>query len=69
MKAITDDGSFIMNEIDQELLAIEKKYGKPRLCKVMEPSDDNNIPKGTFKIVISRRNYIRKIPDTDKSRL
>ena len=66
MKAITDDGSFIMNEIDQELLAIEKKYGKPRLCKVMEPSDDNNIPKGTFKIVISRRNYIRKIPDTDK---
>ena len=64
--AITDDGSFIMNEIDQELLYIEQKYGTPRLCEVKEVADDNNIPRGTFKIVISRRNYIRKIPDTDK---
>lgn len=65
-KAITDDGSIIINEIDQELLEIEKKYGTPRICQLIKDTDDNNIPQGTFKLVITRRNYIRKIPDTDK---
>ena len=64
--AITDDGSIIMNEIDQELLEIEKKYGTPRLCKVISPVSQSNIPKGTFKVVITERNYVRKIPDTDR---
>ena len=64
--AITDDGSIIMKEIDQELLDIEKKYGSPRICKVISDADDNNIPKGTFKVVVTRNNYIRKIPDTDR---
>ena len=60
------DGSAILNEIDQELAEIEKKYGQPRLCKVINDSEDNNIPQGTFKIVVTRNNYIRKIPDVDK---
>ena len=63
---ITGDPSIILNEINQELLEIEKKYGTPRLCHVISEAEENNIPRGTFKIVISRRNYIRKIPDTDK---
>lgn len=66
VEAITGDKSIILNEIDQELAEIEKKYGSPRLCKITSASDENNIPKGIFKIVISKRNYIRKIPDTDK---
>lgn len=65
-QAITDDGTIIMNEIDQELAEIAKKYGSPRLCTVISEADANNIPKGTFKIVITEKNYIRKIPDTDK---
>lgn len=64
--AVTDDGSIIKAEIDQELLEIEKKYGSPRICKVESAADANAIPKGTFKIVITERNYIRKIPDVDK---
>lgn len=66
MAAVTDDGSIIKAEIDQELLDIEKKYGSPRICKVESAADANAIPKGTFKIVITERNYIRKIPDVDK---
>jgi len=66
-QAIVDEkGTIIMNEIDQELADIAKKYGSPRLCKVVSSSEANNIPKGTFKIVITEKNFIRKIPDTDK---
>ena len=45
---------------------IQKKYGQPRVCRVIKASDANNVPKGTFKVVVTERNYIRKIPDTDK---
>lgn len=64
--AVTDDGSIIRAEIDKELYNIEKKYGTPRLCDVIDTTHENDIPKGTFKIVITERNYIRKIPDVDK---
>ena len=65
-KIVTDDGSIIKKEIDQELLEIEKKYGTPRLCRVANIDEENQIPKGIFKVVITERNYIRKIPDVDK---
>jgi DNA gyrase subunit A len=65
-KAVTDDGTLIMSEIDKELEEIANKYGKPRVCKVIKATDDNNIPRGTFKVVITEGNYVRKIPDTDK---
>ena len=65
-KAVTDDGTIINNEIDQELVEIEKKYGKPRLCQVIKAKDDTNIPKGTFIVAITRKNYLRKIPDNEK---
>jgi DNA gyrase subunit A len=65
-KIVYGDGSDILKEIDQELLDIEKKYGSPRICKVLKESEDNNIPQGIFKVVITRRNFIRKIPDVDK---
>lgn len=65
-KAVTDDGTIIMTEIDKELEMIANKYGSPRVCKVIKVSDENNIPRGTFKIVITEGNYVRKIPDSDK---
>lgn len=64
--AVTDDGTIIKKEIDQELLEIEKKYGTPRLCRVASIDEENQIPNGIFKVVITERNYIRKIPDVDK---
>lgn len=66
MQYVTDDGTLINNEIISDLLELKKKYNTPRLCRVIDAKDDDAIPKGTFKVVITERNYIRKIPDTDK---
>lgn len=65
-RAITDDGSIIMNEIDQELLEIEQKYGTPRLCNVVTESESSGIPQGTFKVVLTNKNFIRKLPESEK---
>lgn len=61
------DKNKIIDEIDQEMLEIEKKYGTPRYCDIIKASDDTNIPKGTFKIVISENNYVRKLSLDDKA--
>lgn len=66
MNYVTDDGTLIKNEIIEELKELKKKYNSPRLCKVIDVAHENSIPSGTFKIVITERNYIRKIPDVDK---
>ena len=65
-KAITDDGKIILKEIDKELEEIAKKYGTPRLCKVIDAAEANMIPSGTFKVIVTEKNFIRKIPDTDR---
>lgn len=64
-RAITDDGSIITKEIDDELIAIKAKYGTPRLCKVIKQSDSDDIPRGIFRVVITERNFVRKLPDSD----
>jgi DNA gyrase/topoisomerase IV subunit A len=63
---VTDDGTLIKNEIIEELKALKKKYNTPRLCRVIDTSHENDIPSGAFKVVITEKNYIRKIPDVDK---
>lgn len=64
---VTDpNGTLIKKEIDEEMIAIAKKYSTPRLCDVIDTASENEVPKGIFKIVITERNYIRKIPDVDK---
>ena len=65
-KAVTDNGVTIMQDIDAELEYIGAKYGAPRTCKVINSSSENVVPQGTFKIVVTEKNYVRKIPDTDK---
>lgn len=65
-KAIMDDGKIIMNEIDTELAEIAAKYGSPRLCPIVSANEAKNIPSGTFKVVITEKNFIRKVPDNDK---
>jgi DNA gyrase subunit A len=65
MQRVTDDGTMIKNDIIEELKELKKKYNTPRLCKVVS-ANDTDIPSGIFKIVITERNYIRKIPDVDK---
>ena len=63
---VTDDGTLIKKEIDDELVAIANKYGGPRLCKVISAAEENNIPAGIFKVIITERNFVRKITDSEK---
>ena len=61
---LTHDGE-IMNEIIQELQEFKKKYGRPRKCKIVKKNDINHIPEGSFNIVITENNYIRKLSPSD----
>ena len=63
-KMVQDDAA-ISQEIEQELLDIKKKYGKPRVCKVISQSEASDIPSGDFKIVITENNFVKKIPLND----
>lgn len=65
-KVIMDGGKLIKQEIDNELLEIEKKYGTPRLCTVVKGKDVEGIPAGTFKVIITEKNYVRKLQENDK---
>ena len=55
----------LMNEIINELQEFKKKYGRPRMCKIVRKNDINQIPEGTFNVVITENNYIRKLSPSD----
>lgn len=59
------DDSFIKDEVRNDLIEAKNRYGAPRVCKVIKVSDDSNVPKGTFKLVVTENNYIRKIGEND----
>lgn len=61
---IANDG-LVLQDIREELIAIKKKYGKPRICNVIKVSNLGNIPDGTFKMVITENNFIRKLGEQD----
>lgn len=65
-QTITDNGATIMQEIDQELQMVDEKYGSPRLCNVVKEIATNGIPQGVFKVVLTNKNYLRKIPESEK---
>lgn len=54
----------ILEEIRNELLSIKAKYGKPRNCEVINASV-TDIPAGMFKIIVTKNNFIKKIPAND----
>ena len=56
----------IRAEIDSELVELKKKYNTPRICRVISTAEENNIPAGIFKIIVTEKNFIRKIPDSEK---
>ena len=59
------DDRIVLQDVRSELVEIRKKYGTPRICKVIKVSNIGNIPEGTFKIVVTENNYIRKLTETD----
>ena len=65
-KARIFDQNILDKEIKEELLAIKAKYATPRICRIVKQSDVSNIPTGTFRVVITNNNFIRKIIVNDK---
>lgn len=61
LDVITDDNK-IINIIIQELEYFKQKYGKPRICQVINPKNISDVPAGEFKIIITENNYIKKVP-------
>jgi DNA gyrase subunit A len=59
IKIITNE-KLIDKEIEEELLEIKAKYGKPRKSKLISEAEATNIPEGEFKIVITEQNYVKK---------
>lgn len=52
-------------EIREELLYFKKKYGFKRKSVIISEADVSNIPKGTFNVVITENNYIKKLPENE----
>ena len=59
-KIILDDNA-IAAELDKTLEYYDRKYCTPRICRVIKATDNSNIPQGTFKIVVTENNFIKKI--------
>lgn len=64
-EAFVSNDDLIKNSVRQDLLDAKAKYATPRLCKVIKASSVGNIPQGSFKVIITENNYIRKIGVND----
>lgn len=61
---VVTDGT-IEQVIINELKDIKAKYGEPRKCKLIPESEINGVTSGTFKVVITENNFIKKIGVND----
>ena len=59
----------IDKEIEQELLDIKAKYGRPRKSIVISEADASDIPQGAFKVVVSEKSFIKKMQVNDPIKL
>lgn len=59
LNKITNE-SILKEEIAEELKYFKKKYATPRICRVVSDSEEE-IPPGEFVIVITEKNFIKKI--------
>ena len=50
----------IDQEIEQELIYIRNKYGKPRQSVIISKNEVNNIPSGTFQVSVYNNGMLRK---------
>lgn len=60
MDKILNEGA-ILQEIKDELIYFKKKYGFPRKSRVVSKDEISNVPKGTFRIVITENGFIKKM--------
>lgn len=61
IKALLLDPKAIDNYIINEMLMIKKKYNNPHMCKIISKAESKGIAPGTFKLVFTKKNFIRKL--------
>ena len=59
-----EDEDALLQEIEDELIEFKLKYGKQRKSKIISKAEMINVPKGRFKLIITEKNCIKKVPDT-----
>ena len=64
IKMITSP-SLIDKEIEEELIQIRQKYGRPRKSVIISEAEATNIPAGEFKVVVYESNSIKKMQLND----
>ena len=52
--------------IIQEMLEIKAKYNTKRMCRIISKSEASGIAPGTFKLVFTKNNYIKKIGENEE---
>lgn len=57
----TIDDNLILEDIKRELLQYKETYGKKRNSKIIKASKISEIPGGTFTLIVTENNFIRKI--------
>ena len=55
--------------IINEMLEIKRKYNTPRLCKVISNAQANGIAPGTFKLIVTNKNFIKKVGEHESAGL
>lgn len=51
--------------IIDEMLAIKAKYATPRMCRVLSLSEAKGIAPGTFKLIFTKKGFIRKLTENE----
>ena len=51
--------------IIDEMNEIKAKYSSPRLCRVLTKNEAKGIPYGIFKLVFTKKGFVRKLNETD----
>lgn len=52
--------------IIQEMLEIKNKYNTKRMCRIISKSEASGIAPGTFKLVFTKNNFIKKIGENEE---
>lgn len=64
MELITNE-SAAEEDILQELIECKRKYGKKRNCRVISKGEAKGIASGSFKMVFTHNNFVKKLPIND----
>lgn len=57
------DEDALLETIIEELEYFKKKYGSPRISKLVSSNEVSNIAQGNFRVIVTEKNFIKKLPE------